>query len=201
MKKQLIGLGVAALMFGGAGSADATILTFDDIPGGSIQNSVGHDFSPYNGFNFSYTLDWIDLVGSTWDYGAHSGDFGILNNHGGVGTITEVSGADFTFDGLWAKRWATSPDSGGQDALFGTLSGYNNGIEVWSVNTGLNGSYEYYGAQAGSIDELRLGFGNHFLVDDIALNETAPVPEPATMLLFGTGLVGLVGSRLRKKKK
>ena len=30
---------------------------------------------------------------------------------------------------------------------------------------------------------------------------TAPIPEPTTILLFGTGIAGLVGSRLRRRKK
>jgi|LGVD01.1.fsa_nt_gb hypothetical protein len=40
-----------------------------------------------------------------------------------------------------------------------------------------------------------------FIMDDFGFDSTAPVPEPATMLLFGTGLAGLLGSGIRKKIK
>ncbi len=41
------------------------------------------------------------------------------------------------------------------------------------------------------------GENNEFSVAGMNI---APVPEPATMLLFGTGLLGLAGLRLRRKK-
>jgi hypothetical protein len=33
----------------------------------------------------------------------------------------------------------------------------------------------------------------------LLVRDVQSVPEPATMLLFGTGLIGLIGSKIRKK--
>ena len=197
--KKIAHLIITPLIVFGTQTSTAALLTFDDVPGGSIQNDYG-DMPTYQGFNFSSTLDWIDLVDSSWNYGAKSGDFGLVNNDPdtGIGIVTEANNADFTFDGLWAKKWNTPIEDGGDDSLFGLLSGYNNGELVWEVATGLNGSYEEYGPQAGAIDELRLGFGNTFLVDDITLNSVSAVPVPAAAWLFGSGLLALAGISRRK---
>ncbi len=61
------------------------------------------------------------------------------------------------------------------------------------------GSLDYQGL---AFDKAELLFSTdapYFFVDSVSYTP-APVPEPATVLLFGTGLVGLLGYRLRGKK-
>ena len=60
---------------------------------------------------------------------------------------------------------------------------------------------------AGSLDldGLNIGWANNLEIDGVAstvgpINAAAAVPEPSTLLLLGTGLVGLVGYGRRKRK-
>jgi hypothetical protein len=205
--KKLTHLILTSFIVFAAQTSSAALLTFDDIQGVTApfpngQNSYGN-MPTYKGFNFSSTLDWIDVVDSpSWNFGAHSDDFAIVNNELGAGFIVDAGSADFSFGGLWAKVYETPPESGDGDWNFsGFLRGFKNDTEIWNIAADLNGSYKFFGPQAGLIDQLRIDFGNRnrFLVDDITLS-AAVVPVPAAAWLFGSGLIGLLGFARRRSQ-
>lgn len=174
--------------------ASAITLTFDDISSAEI----GTIPNGYGGFNWS-EFGFIDgstpsRAGSGYDNGSISGDYVAFNKWGDVATVSNTT---FNFNGAYfVGAW--------EDGLNINISGFFNGNlkyqETLVVDTI---SPTWFQADYMEIDSLifssyggtphpRLGgFGDHFAMDNFTFNEVAPVPEPATVLLFGTGLAGI----------
>lgn len=197
MKKFLVA--VLSVLFLLIGQAGASTLTFDDIGGGGAKVPDG-----YGGLNYSpnfYYLDGTSLPGSGYDNGRKSGDFVAYNAYGGE---ISASNASFDLNSLYVTAaWREGMDlqivgtyfAGGsviadyviglQTPLFIDL----NWMDISSVQLFSSGGVEVPGLN---------GSGTHFAIDNIVINEPVnPVPEPATMLLLGLGLISVVALRRR----
>jgi hypothetical protein len=215
-------LTIGSLLIGTASLASATTLNFDSIATPHC-GSVPPDLIPggYSGFTWDANLGVecdADYTGGASfygnSYGAPSAANAIYNQ---FATTSEVisRGSTFQFDGALFSGWTFADAVDFADAVTApsvTVRGFLGGLGGTLIGTqsltlaGADGSaalgYLAISGIAGSIDTLQITSASNFwLMDDFQYHDAGsgppPVPEPTTLVLLGSGVVGLLARRRR----
>lgn len=194
MKKLLCALAMLI-----AGSANATVLTFDDVnlAGGTYVTMASRGATNYGGFVFD-TKWYIGSTNHSADYAstAHSG-LQYLSNGSNATNLTVSRASAFTFNGAW---FDTPTHSNPAEWINITAYGAGNALIGSTGNVAISSTATWVGANFNNVLSLNITRGDGwFTMDDFTYN-AAEVPEPASMALFGLGILGLVASRRRKQK-
>ncbi len=203
-KKLLAGLAFGVMMAGMAlhsSNANATLLDFEDLAGGTTDLIIPSGYG-----------------GLTWDTGApdyYGGTDGAWHSYSDLTYSTPHSGNTYLFNAYGPSNlgfnFVSSVNS--VDAWFTKTTNNTNPSPIQLI--GYVGSTETYFSSLLTLNQtpqnlsitgdgitrvvVRGSDNGWYTMDDLQFG-SAPVPEPATMLLFGTGLAGLIGARLRRKK-
>jgi len=196
MKKRVIAIGIGLYVFITFATAQATLLY------NSIDNSVPEGVVYDDQAGLYWYQDLSAFINQTYDQQMSS-----VAGLGGDWTMAKYD----QMAALWsysAKDIATAFTSTVTGSLKLWLGRYDEGTSPdmrYYVQAAYNSSSGNYTKMQLNVYDMPIQFKNYdlgaWVVSTGDLGDLAPVPEPATMFLIGTGIAGLAGIRSRRKQK
>jgi hypothetical protein len=193
MKKLIVALALCVASLS-VGTANATVLDFEGLTTSSA------DALPSNYGGFNWDAGWALYNQDSYPTPAHSGNYGIVNNYGTSPLgLSFGSSAAFDFNGAWLSGWNFNAPTQIKAQGFDAAGNLVAETAYLDIAVGVN---KYLDANFNNVYRVNFVGGQYFTIDDFTFNEnTAPVPEPSTLILLGAGLAGLGFARKRFAKK